>query len=251
MRRRLAWNPECHIRPADITHSNTVLYTYLNADENPRCLATRSKTNTSFPCSCRRNVFASTSRKIRLKCSLSTRNRWQLFSFSTIVAALKIEKGERVKIKKKGKSNRRTHTSQFRLKNVYTICSFVIKFNKIIVILLYWLCVHRPQTKQTMKLWCGLITGCYSFYNRITRKVTFIKWVIVFGAILRNYIVYGILPLDEVKWKSWFVKCELWAKCRWKSVRRKSYPLASTARSMESAELMFPVEPISIRSDSP
>lgn len=95
--------------PTDITHSNIVLYTYLNADENPRCLATRSKTNTSFPCSCRRNVFASTSRKIRLKCSLSTRNRWQLFSFSTIVAALKIEKGERVKIKKRGKSNKHTH----------------------------------------------------------------------------------------------------------------------------------------------
>lgn len=63
-------------------------YTYLNAEEKPRCLATRSRTKTSFPCSCKRNVFASTSRKIRLKCSLSTRNRWQLFSFSTIVAAL-------------------------------------------------------------------------------------------------------------------------------------------------------------------
>lgn len=63
-------------------------YTYLNAEEKPRCLATRSKTKTSFPCSCKRNVFASTSRRIRLKCSLSTRNRWQLFSFSTIVAAL-------------------------------------------------------------------------------------------------------------------------------------------------------------------
>lgn len=65
-----------------------LFYTYLNADDNPRCLATRSNTNTSFPCSCKRNVFASTSRNIRLKCSLSTRNRWQLFSFNTIVAAL-------------------------------------------------------------------------------------------------------------------------------------------------------------------
>lgn len=63
-------------------------YTYLNAEENPRCLVTRSRTKTSFPCSCRRNVFASTSRSIRLKCSLSTRNRWQLFSFNTMVAAL-------------------------------------------------------------------------------------------------------------------------------------------------------------------
>lgn len=86
------WTPQ--------THSNYIpncCCTYLNADENPRCLATRSKTNTSFPCSCKRNVFASTSRKIRLKCSLSTRNRWQLFSFNTIVAALEIGKEKRKK----------------------------------------------------------------------------------------------------------------------------------------------------------
>lgn len=62
--------------------------TYLNAECCPLCLATRSKTKTSFPCSCNLKVFASTSRRMRLKCSLSTRNRWQLFSFKTIVAAL-------------------------------------------------------------------------------------------------------------------------------------------------------------------
>lgn len=98
------WNPK-------YTHSNTILYTYLNADENPRCLATRSKTNTSFPCSCKRNVFASTSRKMRLKCSLSTRNRWQLFSFSTIVAALKNGGGrEREKKMKRKEKQAYAHT---------------------------------------------------------------------------------------------------------------------------------------------
>lgn len=82
------------IRYFQIVHKRNVLFlnecekTYLNAEEKPRCLVTRSRTRTSFPCSCKRNVFASTSRNIRLKCSLSTRSRWQLFSFSTIVAAL-------------------------------------------------------------------------------------------------------------------------------------------------------------------
>lgn len=61
--------------------------TYLNA-ENPLCFATFSSTSTSLPCSCNLNVFASTSRRIRLKCSLSTRSRWQLFCVSIMVAAL-------------------------------------------------------------------------------------------------------------------------------------------------------------------
>lgn len=70
------------------THTtSTKNTTYLKA-ECPRCFATRSSTSTSLPCSCNRSVFASTSRNIRLKCSLSTRSKWQLFSFSTIVAAL-------------------------------------------------------------------------------------------------------------------------------------------------------------------
>lgn len=67
---------------------NTHSLTYLNAECCPLCFATRSNTKTSLPCSWSLKVFASTSRRMRLKCSLSTRNRWQLFSFRTMVAAL-------------------------------------------------------------------------------------------------------------------------------------------------------------------
>lgn len=69
------------------------LVAYLKA-LTPRCLTTLSNTKTSFPCSCNLNVFASTSLSILLKCSLSTLSKWQLCSFSTIVAALKLVKGK-------------------------------------------------------------------------------------------------------------------------------------------------------------
>lgn len=73
---------------AKAENSNTTPeVSYLKA-ECPRCLATRSRISTSLPCSCNRSVFASTSRRMRLKCSLSTRSSRQLFSLSTIVAAL-------------------------------------------------------------------------------------------------------------------------------------------------------------------
>ena len=47
-----------------------------------------SSISTSFPCSFRRIVFASTSFKMRLKSSLSTLRKWQLFSRVVKVADL-------------------------------------------------------------------------------------------------------------------------------------------------------------------
>jgi hypothetical protein len=47
-----------------------------------------SSTRTSWPCSLSRTVLASTSLKMRLKFSLSTRKKWQLLSLRTMVAAL-------------------------------------------------------------------------------------------------------------------------------------------------------------------
>lgn len=67
---------------------------YLKVECMPCCLATRSSTKTSLPCSCNRNVLASTSRRIRLKYSLSTRSKWQFFSLRIIVAALCIHKNK-------------------------------------------------------------------------------------------------------------------------------------------------------------
>lgn len=80
----LVWGWWSWGRLKSLTHS----LTYLNAECCPLCFATRSNTKTSLPCSWSLKVFASTSRRMRLKCSLSTRNRWQLFSFRTMVAAL-------------------------------------------------------------------------------------------------------------------------------------------------------------------
>lgn len=51
-----------------------------------------SNTRTSWPCSLSRTVLASTSRKMRLKLSLSTRKKWQLSSLNTMVAALQQER---------------------------------------------------------------------------------------------------------------------------------------------------------------